>query len=360
VFGAFSAALLLGSLAAPTAGRLADRIGAGKLMAAGSAAASLALLLTALSPGTVTFCLALTLMQLISATVLYSSAFVAIVQLGGRTAQRSIIHLTLIAGFASTLFWPLTSWLHLWLSWRQVFMIFAALNLLVCFPVHLWIARFSQGVVVRASAGVQPPVSDAPRPTGQMVFALMLVGFAVEGLALSAVLVHMVPITQALGLGAFGLHVAALFGPAQVASRFVNLLFGGGLSQTWLAVISALLLPTGLLVLLPTAPWVAGAVIFAICMGLGSGLTSIVGGTLPLELFGREGYGSRLGWCTAAKQFTSAIAPFAMSMAMSRIGAAAALWVVAMVSIMAAGAFAAIAVMRIKQRVLWVPEVGGS
>lgn len=60
----------------------------------------------------------------------------------------------------------------------------------------------------------------------------MLVGFAIEGLVLSSILTHMVPLTAALGLGTAGILVAAVFGPAQVASRFVNMVFGGKLSQT--------------------------------------------------------------------------------------------------------------------------------
>ncbi len=345
VFGAFSASLLTGSLAAPTAGRLADHIGAGRLMAAGSAAAAVSLLLTALAPGPITFFLALALMQVVSATVLYSTAFVAIVQLGGGSAQKSIVHLTLIAGFASTLFWPLTSWLHEWMTWRQVFLLYVLLNVLVCVPIHLWLARLSRGntaVDVAVTAAVSEPISAARGRAGQLVFALMLIGFAVEGYALSAVLVHMVPLTLALGLGGFGLYVAALFGPAQVASRFINLLFGGGLSQTWLAVIAALLLPAGLMVLLPTSPWMVGAVLFALLTGLGSGLTSIVAGTLPLELFGKAGYGRRLGWCTSAKQFTSATAPFAMSASMAEMGVVPSLWVVACIALIGAAAFLAI------------------
>ena len=58
------------------------------------------------------FVAALIAMELASCFVLYSTAFVAIVQIGPVGAQRSITHLTLIAGFASTLFWPLTSLLH--------------------------------------------------------------------------------------------------------------------------------------------------------------------------------------------------------------------------------------------------------
>ncbi len=345
VFGAFSGSLLAGSLVAPTAGHWADFIGAGRLMAVGSAGAAIALLITAAAPGPISFCLALALTQVVSATVLYSTAFVAIVQIGGRRAQKSIVHLTLIAGFASTLFWPLTSWLHDWMSWRWVYVLFALLNIGVCFPIHLWLARLSSS----KGAGEQPMNSFAsavspstPSPQGQLIFVLMLIGFAMEGYALSAVLVHMVPLTLALGLGASGIYIASLFGPSQVASRFVNLLFGGGLSQTWLAVIATLFLPLGLAILLPTSPWIAGAVVFAICMGLGSGLTSIVGGTLPLELFGREGYGKRLGWCTSAKQFTSAIAPVSMSASLSAVGVVPSLWIVALIGMVGAMAFLAI------------------
>lgn len=117
---------------------------------------------------------------------------------------------------------------------------------------------------------------------------------------------------------------------------------GGGLPQMWLAVIAAVLMPIGVVILLSTIPWFAGAVLFAICMGLGSGLTSIVGGTLPLELFGRNGYGSRLGWCTSAKQITSAIAPVLMSMSMAGIGVHGSLWVVTGAGLAGAGAFALI------------------
>ena len=83
----------------------------------------------------------------------------------------------------------------------------------------------------------------------------MLAGFAVEGLVLSAILIHMVPLMTTLGLGTAGLIVGTLFGPAQVASRFINMLFGGRLPQRWLAVIAASLLPLGLLRPAGNHPW---------------------------------------------------------------------------------------------------------
>ncbi|WP_435267682.1 arsenite efflux MFS transporter ArsK [Shinella sp. BE166] len=342
VFGAFSVALLVGAFAAPTSGKLADRWGAGRVMAFGSIGSAATLVLTALTPSAWAFAVALALMQVVSAGVLYSTAFTAIIQAGGRKAQTSIVHLTLIAGFASSLFWPLTTWLHSAMTWREVLLLYAALHIVICLPVHWGLARLTSGAVAdahRADVSLEETVVQQNR---NLVFLLMLLGFAIEGYALSAMLVHIVPLTQALGLGAAGLVVASLFGPAQVASRLINLVFGGDLSQVWLAVIAAVLMPIGIVVLLGTTPSFTGAVVFAVLMGLGSGLTSIVSGTLPLELFGRHGYGSRLGWSTSAKQVTSALAPFTMSLSMAEVGVSASLWIVTAAGLVGAVAFALI------------------
>lgn len=329
VFAALSAALFLGSLFAPIAGRWADRFGAGRLMTAGSFAAAAALAACALSPGRVSFVAALIAMELASCFVLYATAFAAIVQIGPVGAQRSITHLTLIAGFASTLFWPLTSLLHEHLTWREVYLVFAALNLLICLPIHAWLMRLSRRRknMMATHASATPPDHvplDAART--KVIFLLMLAGFAIEGFVLSAILLHMVPLLSVLGLGTAGVMVSALFGPSQVASRLINMVFGGRLAQTVLAVIAAALLAIGLLMLVLTTPVIPGIAIFVMLFGLGSGLASIVGGTLPLELFGRAGYGARLGWVSAARQFTSSFAPFVFALMMAQWSVEASLW----------------------------------
>ena len=284
---------------APIAGRLADRYGAGRLLAFGSFSAALTLAATSLAPNGVAFVAGLIAVELASAFVFYAMSFTALVQFGGRGAQRSITHLTLIAGFASTLFWPLTDLLHQHLGWREVYQAFAAANLLICLPLHAWIARLGtrSREALAAAAAVAPQVPPEP-PTGVRgaVFGLMIMGFLLEGFVLSAILVHMVPMLDALSLSTTAIFVTTLFGPAQVLSRFTNLIFGRTLRQANLAIIAAGLLSAGLVVLLLTLPWLAGAMAFAILFGFGSGLTSIIGGTLPLELFGQAGYGSRTGW----------------------------------------------------------------
>lgn len=323
VFGALSAALFLGSLLAPMAGRLADRHGAGRVMTAGSVAAAFALAACALAPDRIAFVGALVAMELASCFVLYATAFVAIVQIGPVGAQRSITHLTLIAGFASTLFWPLTTALHSQLSWREIYLVFATLNLVLCAPVHAWLTTLSRRHRLAAAEARQAaPAAAAERPanlgTHRTIFLLMMAGFAVEGFILSAILIHMVPLTQALGLGATGVVVTALFGPSQVASRFVNLVFGGRLKQAALALISTLFVAAGLAVLLIAAPALSGIAMFVVLFGLGSGLISIVGGTLPLEVFGSAGYGGSIGWMSAARQFSSSFAPFVFAVTMTK------------------------------------------
>ncbi len=91
IFAALSLSLIAGSLVAPTAGRLADRHGAGRVMTWGSLAASAALGLAAAAPNAYAFVAALFAMQVAASFVLYSTAFVAIVQVGGGPAVKQPI-----------------------------------------------------------------------------------------------------------------------------------------------------------------------------------------------------------------------------------------------------------------------------
>ena len=149
-----------------------------------------------------------------------------------------------------------------------------------------------------------------------------------------------------LGLGVAGVFVAGLFGPAQVASRLVNMLFGANIRQTLLAFGATASLALGLAVLLITTPSIVGAMAFAILFGFGSGLMSIVGGTLPLELFGRAGYGAYVGWIAAARQFSSAFAPFGLTIMMAKLGTIPALWINVLIGLLGIAAFGTIALMK--------------
>jgi MFS family permease len=342
IFAALSGALLVGGLAAPWAGRCLDRFGAGRVMAVGSVAAALALVASAFAPSGLAFVPALFAIEVASTLVQYGAAFPLLVQRHPRKAQRSIVYLTLIAGFASTIFWPLTTWLHSVLTWQEVYLVFALLHLVLCLPVHLWMSRPAaadgEGAAERLPL---PQVEGSLRPDARgRGFVLMAIAFALQSFISSAILVHMLPMLGALGLGLAGVAVGALFGPSQVASRFINMIFGKELSQLRLAMISAALLPGALLLLLVSAPSFAGAMVFAVLFGMGNGLYSIVGGTLPLALFGAEGYGARQGQVMSVRLIVGSAAPFTFALMMEQAGTSGTLLVTA---VLGSGAVLALA-----------------
>jgi Major Facilitator Superfamily len=342
IFGALSIALLVGGLTAPWLGGLFDRVGVGRVMTIGSAAAAAALVACAYAPGKASYVAALIVVEVAANLVQYGAAFALLVQLRPHAATRSITYLTLMAGFASTIFWPITTALHAHLSWQDVYLVFAGMNLLVCLPLHAWL---SYGAVKRRSvASASPPHVEGLLPPEQrrLGFLLMVTGFSLQYLASSAVLVHMVPLLSGLGLGTAAALVGTLFGPSQVASRLINMMFGKNLSTVGLALVSAALIPAGTLILLLAAPSVLGAMVFAVVFGMGNGLLSIVSGTLPLHLFGSDGYGKLQGKMMAARLIVSATAPFVLALSMQNFGIASSIGAVVLLGAAALSFFVAI------------------
>ena len=353
VFAALSASLLAGGLVAPYAGRCVDRHGAGGVMAIGSVAAAASLLIIATAPTGVFLVAGIVAIGLCSPFVEYNAAFAYLAQSQGREAPRRIVHLTLIAGFASTLFWPLTAGLLQVMDWRWIFALYAGLNLFVALPVHLALRRLARVPAIEAAApAVATPVrfDDRVLPPELQTAALWLVviGFALSGFLFSAISTQMVPILVSLGIGTASVTVAALFGPAQVLVRFANLAGGSGRHPIEATLVACALLPVATLVLAAAAPSVAGAAAFAVLLGFGSGLTSVVRGTLPLALFGRVGYGARLGRISQVQLVSSAAAPVVLSTLIAVFGPGSAL--VAIAAIGATGFLVFLAVARLWAR----------
>lgn len=321
LYAIFSLALLAGGFFAPLAGRWVDRFGAPRVMTLGSLAAAFILAAMAVSPpwGFVVGQIAL---EIVSALVLYDAAFSALVQVAGADGGRRIAHLTLIGGFASTIFWPLTTALGDTMDWRDVLLVFAGLNL-VAAGIHVALPRRRMAVKGRLPA--DPTLLAAgPPPLGpqrlRQLMVLLTVGFALSGFMLSAILAQMVPMLVAMGLGGSAVLVATLFGPAQVAIRLLQVGFGRGRHPLPVTLAATGFLVAAVLVLAATAPLVAGAVAFAILLGFGSGLTSIVRGTLPLTIFGTGGYAGRLGRMASVRMILAAIAPFAFAFSLETAG----------------------------------------
>lgn len=346
VFGVFSVSLFIGGVSATYLGKQMDRIGAATIMTLGSVLAALTLALCAWSPSVAVFAIAIILLEVSSGMVQYQAAFATLVESDPRSASRSITYLTLIGGFASTIFWPISAALSGWMSWREIYLVFAALNLFLCMPLHFWIMRVGKtGSNADTAARPREAVIGAiPHDARRRSMIMVSFAFALLGFTLAAILAHMVPMLGSIGLGAAAVVIGSLFGPAQVASRLINMVFGKNLSPPALAVLSAVLIVFGILILLATGDWLPGAVAFAICLGLGSGINSIAQGSLPLYLFGSDGYGTITGKMAAARLALGAGAPFAFAAAMENLGLSLSLIGNACLGAISIAAFVAVAV----------------
>ena len=92
---------------------------------------------------------------------LYDAAFAALVQVTPTRGRRAISYLTLFGGFASTVFWPIGYALNASVGWRTTLLASAAVNLLVCMPLHWFgLARrdWEGPAQVAADAGASLPI----------------------------------------------------------------------------------------------------------------------------------------------------------------------------------------------------------
>ena len=344
VYGLFSIALLASGFIAPRAGRLLDGKDPALVMTAGSCFSALLLVGWALAPGKAAFGLFLILSQMSSVLVLYEAAFVLAARLSPSNARRTITGITLIAGFASTIFWPLTSWLTVSVDWRTILLMFAGLNLAVCVPAHFYLASRiprsitgEAGIAQRLAQGTV--ASDRDR---RLAFRLLLVAFAANAFVMSAVHLHLIGLLGALGLGASAALIGALIGPAQVAGRIAEFTAGPRISVMSVALFATGALPAGLGFLIGGAGYLPAAIVFALVFGAGQGLSYIVRGVLPLTLFGADGYGARTGRINSVRLVVAAGAPFLAAAIFERFGAQAALGVIAAAGIIGFVAIVAI------------------
>lgn len=306
LLGAFSWALLVAGLCAPIVGRRIDRAGGRGVLALSCAVMAAGLVLLATSHGLAQWYLGWIVMGGGMALGLYDAAFATIGVLFGHESGRAIMGVTLIAGFASTVFWPLGTALEAHWGWRGMLLAYAALLVAVNLPAMLWAvpagAAFRRGG--DAGAGDDPP--PVARPARAL--ALLALFFTLRWTVTSGIAVLILRLLEGRGLSpAEAVGVAALLGPGQVLGRLVEWVLAKRVGLFIRAVGGAIVMPVAALLLL--LPGVLAAAAFALLFGLSNGIVTINRGTLPMALFGRAGYASRLGWLATPTLLAQAAAP---------------------------------------------------
>ena len=337
VYGGITVMFGVGALFAPRVGRLLDRTGARSVMAIGSIIYALSLAALSFSQGLVSYLLCWAAMGIASTLALNTPASIALAQIAGSRARQAIAILAIIGGFASTVFWPVSEALEVFFSWRGVLLIYAAIHLLVCAPVHLLVlpGRPLVGTQATADMTVAPPPSEKTR----RIFLLLSVAFSCGAFIFTGFIVHAIGVLRGLGHDpASALLLASLIGPAQVAVRVVELVFGHRYAISTSTLFAAAVLPLGL-----GLAFLAGGnfVVALLCLqayGIANGLKAVLRATLPLALFGRAQFGTYLGRLALPQGIVSAAAPPVLAAVMANYGAEGVLgvtFVVAMVAFVA-------------------------
>lgn len=320
VFGGITVMFGVGALFAPRVGRLLDRTGARSVMAIGSVVYALSLAALSFSQGLVSYLLCWAAMGIASTLALNTPASIALAQIAGSRARQAIAILAIIGGFASTVFWPLSEALEVFFGWRGVLLIYAAIHLFICAPVHLLVLPGRP--LVSAQAGGATVAAPPPSEQTRRIFLLLAVAFSCGAFIFTGFIVHAIGVLRGLGHDpASALLLASLIGPAQVAVRVVELLFGHRYAISSSTLFAAAVLPLGL-----GLAFLAGGnfVVALLCLqayGIANGLKAVLRATLPLALFGRAQFGTYLGRLALPQGIVSAAAPPVLAAVMANHGA---------------------------------------
>jgi len=340
VFAAFSGAMVVSALVGPWAGHAIDRHGGRIVLVSTNLVFALGLAMLGLSEGLWSMVAAWLIIGIGMGAGLYEAAFSSLVRLYGNHARGAITGITLIAGFASTVGWPLSAWMETQFGWRNACFGWAGMHLLIGLPLNAWLPKLITQTNIEKPAAVEPTKADsssAPAPQrGGYATALLAFVFAATWFISTAMATHLPRMLEAAGASlAAAVAVGALIGPAQVAGRVLEFGFLRRVHPLLSARLAALAHPAGVVVLLMAGP--AMAPVFAILHGAGNGILTIAKGTLPLVLFGAHGYGARQGWLMMPARIAQALAPLLFGLALDAWGANA-LWLSGAIGLTACGA----------------------
>lgn len=342
VFAAFSLALVVSALVGPLAGGAIDRWGGRPVLMATNLLFAAGLGLLGAAQGPAGLFIAWALLGVGMGAGLYEAAFAAIVRLQGAHSRNAITGITLIAGFASTVGWPLTAWLTSRYGWREACFAWVGLHLVLGLPLNALLPPTLPATLPASPPSAAAPASPAgphAQPSQPPVQSAVLLAFvfAATWFISTAMAAHLPRLLQAQGASlAAAVAVGALVGPAQVAARLLEFGLLRHVHPLFSARLAAALHPAGVAVLAlfgaPAAP------VFGVLHGMGNGILTIAKGTLPLVLYGTQGYGQRQGLLMVPARLAQAAAPWLFGLAIDAWGGEALL----LSASLGLGAFAAL------------------
>jgi MFS family permease len=313
IFGAYSAALAVAAVLGPRVGRQIDRVGGRPVLSLSNLTLAAGLVLLGFAQSIPLLIIAWLVLGIGMGYGLYDAAFGALGRIYGEAARGPITGITLIAGFASTVGWPLTALGLATIGWRDTCFAWAAAHILLGLPLNLLMLPAVKSAKAAAESAVKPHI-----PLDRSMILLAFI-FATAWTVTGAMAAQLPRILEAAGATTVqAISAGALVGPAQVAARVVE----AGILKRYHPLVSTklacLMHPIGA----ATVAILGGAAasVFAVFHGAGNGVITISRGTLPLAIFGPENYAYRLGIIGAGARMTQAAAPLLFGFLIDAMG----------------------------------------
>lgn len=306
---AFSASLVISAIAGIWVGRRIDQVGPRVIMTAGSAVASVAMVIVALASSYWLFMLGWLIAGLGMSATLYAPAFAAATRWAGNQRVGALTAITLIAGLASTVFAPLTAFLNSHVDWRHTYLILGMGMGMVTIPLHWfglnhpWVAH---------SPNHAPSVAEPERRavTRGRSFILLTVCMSCVAFCGFATAINLVPLLVERG---FSVEKAALAlgltGIGQLIGRlaYAPISRRAGTVVRSMIVFGAITVCTAALALISRPALLLFG--FSIFLGMARGIFTLLSATAITDRWGPSGYGRLNGVMTAPMMISQAVAP---------------------------------------------------
>lgn len=319
---ALSLGLLVSGFAAYPIGIWIDHGYGRKIMMAGSILSTAMLLLWSQAHALATLFVVWIGLGVSMAATLYDPVFAVVTREYPGSFRTKITLITLVAGFASTVFIPLTQGFVDWFGWRGALIALAAVNITISLPIHA--SAIKRNGAANATAGDKAQMKTANIDSTQRAlrtptFWALAACFTAYYATFAALTFHLVPLMAARKVPArWLLATMAIIGPAQVAARALWFAVGRSVRPALIGLIVTAAFPVSVLVLLyaGTSPYLL--MLFGLVYGGANGMMTILRGTIVQDVMWTEGYGAISGLLSAPSNIAKGIAPIS----------AAALWTI--------------------------------
>lgn len=310
---ALSVGLLVSGLAAYQVGTWIDH-GYGRIvMVAGSILASVMLVIWSQAESLTTLFVVCAGLGVAMAAILYDPVFAIITRNYPDSFRTKITLITLVAGFASTAFIPLTQGLIDLLGWRHALLALAVINLCICLPIHVLAIKGNNASQATANHKASVKAANAEstrRALRSPVFWSLAVCFTAYYATFASMTFHLVPLmTERHVPQSIILITMAVIGPAQVLARVLWFTFGRNISPKVVGTVITTAFPASLVILLLAGTSPALLIAFAFVYGGANGMMTILRGTIVQEVMWVEGYGAINGLLSTPSNIAKGIAP---------------------------------------------------